>query len=483
MPLVLTYSFVTFDGISYDRNVEKVPVGKRITCDLHVRAEYPRGPLGLISPTLNSIFMIKYDDTLCVSRVNRKFTGADITDKITCSFVMPNKKTNVIFSGGHEEKGKWVEDFRKIITLSPPPPPAVKPAIIKCQQRFKVIDEKGIPIGGATVRIVGIGIQYTDAAGITIRGLDEGKEYSIEAEKSGYECVDCKKVITACTPTIVLTLKARLPPPPAVKPAIAKCQQRFKVMDEMGGPISAAIVRIVGIGIKYTDASGMTSVELEEGKEYTIEAVKSGYEGVDFKRTFTACTPTIALTLKAPPPPAVKPAIKKCQMRFKVTNEKGEPIGAATVIIVGIGKKFTDSSGMTSVDLEEGEDYTVTAEKEGYGCIDCRRIFVACTPTITLTLTEVPVEVLIPRGIYQFKVVDEEGKPLEGARLTLITDKEIMSTVRVKKEGLWATRLAPDRDFRVIADKVGYECVECEKTFTTTKEGGLMIVLTLRKVK
>lgn len=335
----------------------------------------------------------------------------------------------------------------------------------KCTQWIKVVDEKGIPIKDTYVGFFTDGLFTRPRSGRDGRAsasLEEGKAYRLKVEWVGYTPSEVK--FTACTKEIVVTLKK--------KPGF--CTQSFKVIDEEGKPIADAHVRVVGVIGLVSGKDGKCSYyRFEEGKVYTVEAYKvytlnaRKYHRTETKKTFTACTKEIVLTLEKKPAPP-----KECKQGIKVVDEKKKPVGGVTVTVKGIGKKFTGADGKTSISLEEGKKFTVIAEKEGYECLDCERTFTACTKEIVLTLKW-------KMCMQPFKVVDEKKIPVDGATVKFFTDRKVVSSVYVKKDGKGSSRLTIGKSYTIRAEKKNYKCIDCERKITAcTKE----IVLTLGEV-
>lgn len=81
-----------------------------------------------------------------------------------------------------------------------------------------------------------------------------------------------------------------------------KCSQSVQVKDDKGNVLRQAKVIVDGT-TKYTDIWGRPcSFTLTIDDEYEAVASKSGYECHECKKSFTACTGTITLTLKKPVP-------------------------------------------------------------------------------------------------------------------------------------------------------------------------------------
>lgn len=83
------------------------------------------------------------------------------------------------------------------------------------------------------------------------------------------------------------------------------------------------------------------------------------------------------------------------------------------------------------------------------------------------------------RYIQSFKVTDERGNPIDRAKITLVSDAEGEEIIHVKEDGLWNRRVTPGNEYTAKAEKEGYGCTDCKKTFTTPHRG--VIHLTLKR--
>ena len=330
-----------------------------------------------------------------------------------------------------------------------------------CTQWVKVVNEKGVPIGATTVIFKGVGKKFTGGDGRTSVSLEEDKSYTVIAEKEGYECIDCEKTFTACTKELVLTLKKTIVLP-------GKCTQWVKVVDEKGVPIKDAYVGFFTDGLftrPSSGADGRASASLEEGKVYILKVEGVGYAPSETK--FTACTDEITITLPKPAPPAT------CTQSFKVETEKGEPVGVATVTVIGVGKKFTDAKGKTQIVLTKGTSYTVVTEKGEYECIDCEKTFTACTEKTIVLILRRPKRELKEKCTQPFKVVGEKGNPIKGATVRINKVKKTTDD-----RGRASMDLRIGAKYKVIASAWGFDCLDCGKEFTACTEE---IVLSLKR--
>ena len=100
-----------------------------------------------------------------------------------------------------------------------------------------------------------------------------------------------------------------------------------------------------------------------------------------------------------------------CEQAFYVQDEKGNPIFKARVDHGGTIYFTTNSVGYCwARALQKGEEYTATAQKPGTHSGNPSVTYTACRSVIVFTLTS-------RHCSQQFKVQDENGNPIEGARV------------------------------------------------------------------
>lgn len=184
--------------------------------------------------------------------------------------------------------------------------------------------------------------------------------------------------------------------------AYTYCDQAFFVQDEEGNPIFKARVDFGGSIYYSTNTVGYCwARDLQEGEAYTATAQKPGTHSGNPSRTFIACRNVIVFTLTK----------KACDQEFKVEDENGNPVAGAKIDLGGTIYYTTDSFGKCTIrDLWRNDSYTATVKKSGFS--KDTRTFTACTSLITLTISELYCN-------QEFKVEDENGDPLEGARVDL----------------------------------------------------------------
>jgi len=175
--------------------------------------------------------------------------------------------------------------------------------------------------------------------------LTTGTTYTAVAEKEGYECVECEKTFTACTPKrLVFILR------PVKKVIEEKCSQTFKVVDEKGEPVVGAAVRVNRIKKGIADSKGKVSIELIVGKKYKVIASAWGFDCLECGKEFTACTDEIELSLTT------------------ISVYEGDKL---------VRSATTKKDGRWALWLDWWKTYIVKVTKEGYK--DYEKEFVACT--------------------------------------------------------------------------------------------------------
>ena len=151
----------------------------------------------------------------------------------------------------------------------------------------EVQDQDGEPLADATVSVDGEQVT-TDADGIATVELEDG-EYTVTAEKDGYEEASTDVTIDGEDESVSLTLEA-----------VADLHTlTVEVQDQDGEPLADATVSVDGEQVT-TDADGIATVELEDG-EYTVTAEKDGYEEASTDVTIDGDDESVTLALDAEP--------------------------------------------------------------------------------------------------------------------------------------------------------------------------------------
>jgi len=185
-----------------------------------------------------------------------------------------------------------------------------------CIQKFRVLTTDRKPIKGATIVIDGVKKLTTDEKGEASIELEKWVEHELSIETLCFQ--PFKHKFTACEGLV----EVRLPR--------ATCKQLFQIRDEKD------IILKEWTAPKY------------KCKEYTTKITPpKAYECVECEKTYIACEKPVIFRVKSLLP-------KTCTQLFRVETEKGEPVGAATITVKGVGKKITDAEGKTSFTLTTG---------------------------------------------------------------------------------------------------------------------------------
>jgi len=303
---------------------------------------------------------------------------------------------------------------------------------------------------------------HTDAEGNAQLTLTEGTTYTAVAEKEGYECVECEKTFTACTPKRLVFILKKAP--------LKTCTQSFVVKDKATGAAISGAKVVVNSTVLTTDEKGEVTTSLVVGKGYTAHAEALYYEKSPDKK-FTACTEE----------PITFELLSTCKQSFEVKDKvSGGPIAGAK-IVVNSTTLTANMYGKASTTLITGTKYTAHAEAVNYhkspdksfiACEKpiiifelipkgCRQLFKVETERLVFILR--PVKKVIEEKCSQtFKVVDEKGEPVVGAAVRVNRIKKGIAD----SKGKVSIELIVGKKYKVIASAWGFDCLECGKEFT-----------------
>lgn len=153
------------------------------------------------------------------------------------------------------------------------------------------------------------------------------------------------------------------------------------VTDDEGNPVFGAKIYTLGNGTtqgaatKYTDLNGYAALELHNGT-YDLDITKSGYQ--DGEQTITVSNADQELTVQL---------ISDPHVRVNVTDENGNPVTGAEVVITGDSDytDVTNANGICKVMVDEGE-YAMTVSAEGYDSQECMFTFAGKTVQVDVVL-------------------------------------------------------------------------------------------------
>ncbi|QSG02788.1 carboxypeptidase regulatory-like domain-containing protein [Natranaeroarchaeum sulfidigenes] len=324
----------------------------------------------------------------------------------------------------------------------------------------EVTDEEGEPIEDARVSITQDGdfvdsVQTDEEANYEVE-LEEG-EYNVRADADGF-LSDFTTVNLDEDRTQDFELE------------IAGVVEGT-VTDEDGDAVEGVRVTAGQDGFTgtRTDENGDYSIDVPEG-ENTVSITDSEFEDVS-KKFSVEKGETVTQDLEATP-------LSIGTLEGAVTDKDNEddPIGNVEVGIFQDGDFIesveTDDDGTYEVELGEGE-YSLSIDEDGFASKE-RDTSIEEETTTTEDFELEPLET----GVLEGEVTDEEGEPIEAARVSIFQDAESVGSVQTDEEGNYAVEVEEgDYDVSISADGFAGEehRVSISEDDTTTVDAELEI--------
>ncbi|MGI6359418.1 MAG: PEGA domain-containing protein [Bacillota bacterium] len=314
---------------------------------------------------------------------------------------------------------------------------------------FKVLDDNGEVVSGATIKIDGTEVGTTDAEGQLSLTLAHGT-HQYQVSKAGYVTVVESFDVTDSSDNVNVTLTA------------AEYSIIFAVTDENGQAVSGAAVKIDGAEVGTTNAAGQLSLTLTHGT-HNYEVNRAGYHPASGSFQIVAPGESVEVTLNAIPYSVI----------FRVTAADGESaIADATVEITVDGVVHhadrTDSNGLAKFTLTIGDSYAYTVSKEGY--LSASRSFaVADDQEIHVKLNAEEAD----RYNVTFRVtaVHEDGEPIHDARVSILGQDEPLST----DEAGGAAIALPEGEYQYSVQAEGY--LDSVGEFTVDADAHVSVIM------
>jgi hypothetical protein len=261
---------------------------------------------------------------------------------------------------------------------------------------FIVTDRQGRPLGGWHLTIVpdqGVEVATQPGGGVTLRLLS-GRVYDLTFEWMSAYGTTARYSVRGSPEELKALGRVVLP----VNDVL------IKVVDLDGMPVADAFVRFAGVDVGLTDREGVVTVgQVPLDNDYIITVVKEGVEvGSDLVR-FTASKTSATIQVGI------------YDVIVVVKDMTGRPLqGVLTEIIKDgavIARAVTDASGSAVISKLVGADYVVRASFKQF-MAEARLLKGTRNTQITL---DISVGVVL-------SIVDRQGRPLEGTRLSITPD-------------------------------------------------------------
>jgi len=217
--------------------------------------------------------------------------------------------------------------------------------------------DTGAGISNAKVEFGDQFVKYTDGSG-RVTGQSQYGTHGILVTKSGYAPKSASVNITGSTFSAIISISKKM------------CEQKIKVTDTKGNPVSGARVVISGPTnhTLTTFGDGYTSyATLQKGVQYTAKASHDQYECYDCQKTFTTCTSYLTLKLSEVAPP--EPEKEDTKISIEISDTK--PPLNTHITISGIVKedKLYGSqpvpAGTVKLWIDDWERDTVSVSPDG----------------------------------------------------------------------------------------------------------------------
>ncbi|MCQ1538700.1 carboxypeptidase regulatory-like domain-containing protein [Methanocalculus taiwanensis] len=210
---------------------------------------------------------------------------------------------------------------------------------------FRITDEEtGSPVQGAEIMVDGVLRGTTRDDGIFSYNLRKGYEYLISVKKPEYEDYSMRQYITGDQQVLSISLSKAY-----YTPFISVFDPAKKIVD-------GADVYLNGMLLRKTDNYGRASLDRLTAGTYLLEIRKAGFE--PYSQEITISEESIDFIANL--------AYSSVLVRVLVQDESYSVISGASISVDGVYKGTTDASGILSMTLTPGSEYTLTASRDGY---------------------------------------------------------------------------------------------------------------------
>ncbi len=385
---------------------------------LHVKVEgFSNGTISIINPLTDEI----------VAKVNTT----------SHTFLLPSRTYLIRFTNGVSKGEVYVELSKDLeIKLKPKKPP------------IKLTLAVYNPISWDRVR----------NAEVIVWSLD--KVYTARTNKSGMATISLDKadlyhivvrylnrafytVLEVFNDTLVRVVLAEVSVPKPLK-------VKFRIIDSVTNEtIKNVRLKIRPIyGVKYwvyEKFTGDFEIYLAKGIEYEISISAPNYKEKEF--TWHALEEYIEIKLT----PTVIPWH---EVIFYVRDkDTGLPLPNAIIKIIKDNKTLaslvTDSKGMAKVELKRGTIFSVLVERSNYASQFLKRIVVLRDMTILINLTRIYFNLTL-------KVVDEKGKPIPNANVTILVNGKLYTSGNTNASGIFQVKVQRG-SYRILISAKNFE--------------------------
>jgi len=295
---------------------------------------------------------------------------------------------------------------------------------------------------------------YTDSDGYYETELEHGGEYTVAAEKDGYEPEDKRVYIEDGEEKRVdLHLKEE---------GGGEETWIYGYVKENGTdePIDNAKIRITGKDcncswITHTDSKGYYDQEIEGDHNYTVVAEKDGYESQE-KHAYVEEGEEKRVDFRLKKETGGEDTVLEGYTKKK---DSGEHIPNVEVTVSkGEFSETThsDEEGFYRFELEEGGTYELRAEKEGYEPTE-ENVSVEEGEETTHHIRMVKESGGKETWIFGHVKEKGTGEPINDAEITITDGERHNYTAYTNEDGYYEKKLEHGGEYTVVAEKDGYE--------------------------
>ncbi|MFB6362274.1 MAG: hypothetical protein ABEH59_13260, partial [Halobacteriales archaeon] len=204
-----------------------------------------------------------------------------------------------------------------------------------------------------------VAVRSSDASGTVESGVIESGEYTLTFFEPGY----LRKAVT---------IEIRDETTEQVNIERGSVTVEFRVLDDNfdpAKPIAEATISSDEIGSVLTNADGKRAVSVPVNTELTVTVEKSAYETVTQTIVVRESDKRVNLTTRRVPAVNIELSNERVvvgeTVEVTVTDEYGEPVPGATVLLDGAEVGQPDASGSLRIPIETAGEHTIFATFEG----------------------------------------------------------------------------------------------------------------------
>lgn len=265
----------------------------------------------------------------------------------------------------------------------------------KASATIAVQDADG-PVDDATVTVAKNGqtvVQRTTSDGEVSTGTIEAGTYHVTVRKPGYYASETDLEVVNETNTTMTIERG------TVTLEVNVTDDYF----EPPRPIPGATATIKDVGSIITQSDGKQRISVPVNSQLTLSVAKDGFQSVD--RTVTVGESDVSIDVDIARTPALHAKVMNSQIvvdetvLVKVTDEYGDPVTDATVLVDGNESGSTAADGSATVTIDSAGEHAITVKNDGLTSqpVTVTGVVPAgSTTTATTTTTSTDTETSVP---------------------------------------------------------------------------------------